>query len=213
MTGEPGERPETTDRLRRAVGGDGSAMEELFAEHRLRLRRMVDLRLDRRLVGRIDASDVVQETFLEAVQRLPDYVARPDMPFFLWLRFLTAQKVVDTHRHHLGVQARDAGREARPARPFPKADPESMTGIFLDTCTPPPAAAARNELRERLLATLNRMEPHDREILSLRHLEQLSNAEAARELGMDESAASKRYVRALTRMRAALGDLAAPRED
>ena len=195
----------TVERLKDALENGGSALEELFEQHRQRLQRMVDMRLDRRLRGRVDASDVLQETYVEALQRLPTYVARPDMPFFLWLRFLAAQKVLAMHRHHLGAQARDAAREVRPRRALPAADMDSMTDVLMDTATSPSARAMRTELRERLLATLERMEPHDREILSLRHLEQLSNAEAAHELGLDESAASKRYVRALRRLRGVLG--------
>jgi len=195
----------TIERLRRAAGGESEELDALFVHHRPRLLRMVELRLDQRLRTRVDASDVLQETFVEALRRLPDYVARPDMPFFLWLRFLAGQKVVALRRHHLGVQARDAQREQHAGTRPPRADPESMTAVLVDTHTSPSAAAMRDELREKLLATLERMEANDREILSLRHLEQLTNTEAARELGLDESTASKRYVRALAKLRAILG--------
>src|SRR5215471_10886777 len=101
-----------TDRLLREVA-QGSPQEwgVLLERHRVRLRRMIALRLDRRLQGRIDASDVIQEAFLEASARLPEYLQQPSMPFFLWLRFLTGQKLMELHRHHLGTQMRDAGRE------------------------------------------------------------------------------------------------------
>src|SRR4051812_32354157 len=102
---------ESADLLRRAAGGDTAALGELLAAHRRRLRRMVRLRMDPRLQGRVDPSDVLQETFLEAAQRLADYVRDPRMPFFLWLRFLTGQRLLTLRRRHLGTEARDAGRE------------------------------------------------------------------------------------------------------
>src|SRR5215470_12303922 len=103
--------PETQELLQAAAAGDRERWGSLLDRHRDRLRRMVALRLDRRLQGRVDASDVIQEAFLEASTRLPEYVQRPAMPFFLWLRFLTGQKMQELHRRHLGAQMRDAGRE------------------------------------------------------------------------------------------------------
>src|SRR5436305_7626476 len=108
---ESGNSAETDRLLQQAAQGDAREWGLLLERHRERLRRMVALRLDRRLQGRLDASDVIQEAFLEAATRLPDYVRQPTMPFFLWLRFLTGQKMLELHRHHLGTQMRDAGRE------------------------------------------------------------------------------------------------------
>src|SRR5947209_19681543 len=102
---------ETTRLIERAARGDQGAWERLLARHRDRLRRMVALRLDRRLQGRVDPSDVIQEASLDAVRRLPEYRAGPAMPFFLWLRFLTGQRLMEAHRRHLGAQARDAARD------------------------------------------------------------------------------------------------------
>src|SRR3989441_7734059 len=102
---------DTHQLLRRAAAGNQEGWAILLARHRARLRRMVALRLDQRLQGRIDASDVIQEAYLEASARLAEYVQQPTMPFFVWLRFLTGQKLVELHRHHLGAQMRDAGRE------------------------------------------------------------------------------------------------------
>ena len=102
---------DVADLLQRAAGKDEQAFQELFTRYRDRLKRMVQLRLSRRLQGRVDDSDVVQEACLEASRRLPEYVAEPGLPFYLWLRFLTGRKLQALHRHHLGVQARDAGRE------------------------------------------------------------------------------------------------------
>ncbi len=101
-----GNSSETNRVLEQAAQGDGQILGKLLARHQARLRRMVALRLDRRLQGRIDPSDVIQEAYVEASARLDDYLHNPDMPFFLWLRFLAGQKLVTLHRHHLGVRMR-----------------------------------------------------------------------------------------------------------
>src|SRR5689334_18117152 len=102
---------DSSELLRRAGQGDEQALGDLFDRHRDRLRRMVQLRLDRRLQGRIDPSDVLQETYLEVSRALAAYLREPSMPFFLWLRFLTGMKLQALHRRHLGTKLRDAGRE------------------------------------------------------------------------------------------------------
>jgi RNA polymerase sigma-70 factor (ECF subfamily) len=107
-----GNSDETDQLLQRAARGDRQGLGALLERHRKRLRSMVALRLDQRLQGRIDASDVLQEAFLEVAARLPDYLRQPPMPFFLWLRFLTGQKLLELHRHHFGAQMRDAGGRA-----------------------------------------------------------------------------------------------------
>ena len=199
--------------LRRAEGGDRDAMGEIFALHRTRLRRMVDLRLDRRLRDRVDASDVIQEASLEAWRRLPKFLEKRDMPLFLWLRFLTGQKILELHRHHVGAQKRDARREVRlHRRPLPGASSEALAHQLMGRRTAPSLAARRAEARILLQQALDGMDPADREILSLRHFEQLSNGEAAAELGLDESAASKRYTRALRKLRRILDVVPGMRE-
>src|SRR5438093_6245551 len=102
---------DASELFQRAREGDTGALGDLLAAHRERLRLMVRLRKDRRLQGRIDPSDVVQDAYLEAAERFPEYARESAMPFFLWLRFLTAQQLLVLHRRHLGTQARDAGRE------------------------------------------------------------------------------------------------------
>jgi RNA polymerase sigma-70 factor (ECF subfamily) len=190
------------DLLRRAGEGDQQALGLLLAHYRDRLRLMVSLRLDRRLQGRIDPSDVLQEAFLEATERLADYARAPDMPFFLWLRFLTAQKLLILHRRHLGTKARDAGREVSLYRgPLPEASSAALAAQLVGHTTTPSEAAMRAELQVRLQEALNRMEPLDREVLVLRHFEQLTNGETAQVLGLRESAASQRYARALLRLK------------
>jgi RNA polymerase sigma-70 factor (ECF subfamily) len=197
------ENSSQTDRLLQAAAqGDNDKWGALLTLHRERLRRMVALRLDRRLQGRIDASDVIQEAYLEASARLAEYLKQPPMPFFLWLRFLTSQKLLQLHRHHLGAQARDAGREVSLYRgALPGASSADLAAQLLGHSTRPSEAAIRAEMKIRLQEALNSMEPLDREVLALRHFEHLNNAETAQTLGIQESAASKRYLRALKKLK------------
>ncbi|MBI4612423.1 MAG: sigma-70 family RNA polymerase sigma factor [Planctomycetes bacterium] len=197
------ESPEVVERLRRE-GEEGLAA--IFQEHRPRLLRMVEARMDPRLRGRVDASDIVQEAYQDASRRLPEFLSRPDMRLFLWLRLLVGQRLFAAYRWHVQAQKRDARREvdcAPAARP--EASSASLSFLLAADVTSPSDAAARLETRERLRQRLEELDPLDREILSLRHFEDLSNDEAAAELGISKAAASKRYVRALERLREILG--------
>jgi RNA polymerase sigma-70 factor (ECF subfamily) len=181
---------------------------KLLERHRKRLRRMIALRLDLRLQGRLDASDVIQEAFLEATTRLPEYLRQPSMSFFLWLRFLTGQKRMELHRHHLGAQMRDAGREVSLYRgSLPATSSAALAAQLLGHDTRPSEAAIRAERKIRLQEALNSMDPLDREILALRHFEQLNNAETAQLLEIQEAAASKREFRALKKLKTILSGL------
>jgi len=198
----------TDDILLRAGAGDGSALGELFERHRARLRQMVQLRLDRRLSGRVDPEDVLQEAYLDLGRRFPEYAANPAVPFYLWLRSLTGQRLVDLHRRHLGAQMRDAGQEVSLFRgALPQASSVSLANQLLGRLTSPTQAAVRAELQLRLQEALNALDPLDREILVLRHFEELSNTEAAEVLGLQGSAASKRYIRAVRRLKDLARDL------
>jgi RNA polymerase sigma-70 factor, ECF subfamily len=199
---------DTVHLVQRARAGDPAALNELFARHRDRLRRMVQMRLDRRLQGRVDASDVIQDAYLEASRRLDDYLREPDMPLFLWLRFLVGERLLILHRQHLGAQMRDARREVSLYRAaLPEASSAALAAQLLGKLTSPSEAAVRAERLLRLQEAVNRLDPLDREVLSLRHFEQLSRAETAQMLGIEESAAAKRYIRALKRLKDTLADL------
>jgi RNA polymerase sigma-70 factor (ECF subfamily) len=191
-----------TERLRQAGQGDAQLLADLLAQNRGRLHRMVELRLDRRLQGRIDPSDVIQDAFIEASARLPDYLANPSMPFFVWLRFLVAQKLMILHRHHLATQARDARREVSLYQgSLPEASSAALARQLLGRLTSPSQAALRAERKLRLEAALNLMAAIDREVLLLRHFEELGNLETASVLGITPTAANNRYVRALKRLK------------
>jgi RNA polymerase sigma-70 factor (ECF subfamily) len=170
---------------------------------------MVALRLDFRLQGRVDPSDIIQEAFLEANERRAEYARDPEpMPLYLWLRFLVGQKIVENHRRHLGARARDAGREVSLyRRAMPEATSAAIAARLLGRLTSPSDAAVRAERKIRLQEALNRMDPIDREVLVLRHYEQLSNGEVALALGLEKSAASKRYARALVRLKEILASM------
>jgi RNA polymerase sigma-70 factor (ECF subfamily) len=198
----------THDLLDRIRQGDSQALADLFARHRERLRQMVRLRLDRRLQGRIDPSDVLQEAYLDISKRVGEYVANPTVPVFLWLRFLTGQKLLGLHRQHLGTQMRDAGQEVSLYRgALPQATSASLAAQLLGHLTSPTQAAARAEMQIRLQEALNAMDPVDREVLVLRHFEELSNNETAEVLGIQKSAASNRYIRALKRLKEILSTM------
>jgi RNA polymerase sigma-70 factor (ECF subfamily) len=199
---------ETLERIEDAAHGDREALSFLLEHYRDRLRRMVALRLDPRLLGRVDASDVIQEGYIEATRRLDEFGRDRSVSFYLWLRFLVAQQLSKEHRRHLGAQARDAGREVSLYRgPIPEASTAILAAQLLDKLTSPSEALMRVERKLRLQEALNSMDPTDREVLVLRHYEQLSNGEAAQVLGLDKSAASKRYTRALARLKEILSAL------
>lgn len=199
---------ETNRLLDRARAGDRVALNELLTRHRPRLRRMVDLRLDRRLQARIDASDVIQEAYAEVARRLDDYLSAPSYPLFLWLRLIVGERLLKLHRHHLGTQMRDAGMEVSIYRgALPEASSAALAALLLGKHTSPTQAAVRAERMIRLQEALNTLDAIDREVLSLRHFEEMSLAETALSLGIEESAAAKRYIRALKRLKATLAGM------
>jgi RNA polymerase sigma-70 factor (ECF subfamily) len=203
-----GNSSETDKLLESLATGDREVWGDLLARHRQRLRSMVALRLDPRLQGRIDPSDVIQEAFLTASVQLDEYLKKPSMPFFLWLRAITGQKMLALHRHHLGKKIRDAGREvALYNRAIPEASSAALAAQLLGHETRPSQAAMRAELETRVHEALGAMDPIDREVLVLRHFEQLSNTEVAHVLEIRESAASKRYIRALRRLKEVLKEI------
>ncbi len=175
---------------------------EIFQQNRERLRQLIRLRLHPRLQGRLDESDVVQDSFVDANRRFAEYTANPSVPLFLWVRSLTLQRLVDLQRLHLGAKMRDAGREiSLHSGPLPEASSLSLAAQLVGQMTSVSQAAIRAETQVRVQAALNLMDPIDREVLALRHFEMLTNEEVAQVLGLKKSAASNRYIRALRRMK------------
>jgi RNA polymerase sigma-70 factor (ECF subfamily) len=201
---------ETQDLLDR-VQADASAVEELWERHRPALRRMIGLRLDQVVSRRVDASDVVQDVLLKANQRLGEYLRNPSMPFHLWLRQIARDHVIDAHRRHRQAAKRTIDRERalRTCTAGGADDDRSSLDLaaqLRDPALTPAAEALRHELQGRFQAALARLDEDDREIILLRHFEQLSNSEAAQALGLSEAAAGMRHLRALRRLRALLAE-------
>ncbi len=204
----PDDSSHTAHLLQRASAGDEQALADLFELYRPRLARMVQLRMDRRLQGRVDPSDILQEAFIELARRLPDHVRQPDLPFFLWLRLVTGQRLLQVHRRHLGTAMRDAGRDLTLyAGALPEATSMSLAANLLGHLPTASQAAIRVELQLQLQDVLNSMKPIDREVLALRHFEELTNNEVATTLGISKAAASRRYVQALRRLRKVLATI------
>jgi RNA polymerase sigma-70 factor (ECF subfamily) len=191
--------------IKRAMRGDRAAADALFARYRQRLKQMIQLRLHRALSSRVDASDVLQEAYLDAAARLDDFLASDNSSFYLWLRRITYHKIIDVHRRHLGAQARDARMEISLHRgPLPCVSSMSLAAQLLGRFTSPSDAAVKAEMRLAIQKALNQLDELDREVLALRHFEQLTNAQVAAELELEPSTASKRYRRALKRMQETL---------
>ena len=192
----------------RVRSGDERILSEHFERQRSRLVRMVELRLDPSLRPRLDPADVVQEAWLEVARRFPQWREDDSLPFPVWLRLVAGQTLAKAHRRHLAAHLRDALREAPVAENRLNVSASSFADAFVASATSPTQAVQREELRARVLAALQELDEVDREIVALRHFEGLSNEEAAAELAIEPAAASKRFTRALVRLRPALGNLA-----
>jgi RNA polymerase sigma-70 factor (ECF subfamily) len=198
---------ETEELLADAGRGRTEAVNALLDRHREALRKLVQLRLDRAIARRVDASDIVQDVLLEANQRLADYLADPRMPFHLWLRHLAKDRLIEMHRQHRGAQRRSLDRE-QPLAGTAAADQSSfdLIGQLADQELTPAAANIRRELEARFLTAIDQLDDDDRDIILMRHFEQLGNAEAATALSLSPAAAGMRHLRALRKLRTILGD-------
>jgi RNA polymerase sigma-70 factor, ECF subfamily len=196
---------ETVRVLERLRAGDPSALADVFEQHRDRLRKMVEIRMDARLHGKIDASDVLQDSFLDIAKRVESYVNEPRLPVFLWLRRVVGDRLALYHRRHLGTGMRDAGREVSLYRdPLPLASSAALASMLLGQMTSPSNAAIRAERILLVQEAVNALDPLDREVVALRHFEQLTRAEAAVVLGISEVAGAKRYIRAFKKLKTIL---------
>lgn len=194
------------DLLKRFEEGEASALGSLFDLHRDRLWRMVCFRLDPRLTGRIDADDILQEAFVNVSKGISSY-EQDGKSFYVWLRLVVLQTMVDVHRHHLGVQKRDIRREVTKRPTNPEATSVSLIRHLVGKISTPSQIARKAESLRQLEEGLEQMEPIDQEVLALRHFEELKNREVSEILGIDEKAASIRYVRALARLRSVLAKM------
>lgn len=195
---------DTQELIEQARQGKPEAVEQLLARYREPVRRMVGLRLDRAIAARIDASDVVQDVLLEASKRLNDYLRNPSMPFHLWLRCLARDHLIDAHRRHRKAQRRTVDREQSLRPAWNDRSSIELIGQLIDREVTPASAAIRQELESRFQEVLEQLDEDDREIILMRHFEQMSNQEVAEALELSEAAAGMRHLRALRRLRALL---------
>lgn len=187
------------------IHGNRQALARLFDHYRERLWRIINFRIDQRLQGRVDPDDVLQEAYMAAEQRIEHFLHDSPQGFFIWLRLLCNQTLIDVHRRHLGTQARDAGRDRSLQSGWTSQSTSfSLSFRLLGHMTSPSQAVVRQELSEQLNLALSSMGELDREVLALRHFEELTNSETARILGLTEQAASARYVRAVARLKKVL---------
>lgn len=199
---------ETQELIAAARHGNAEATGRLLQRHRSSLRKLIDLRLDPAVRQRLDASDIVQEVLIEANRRIGDYLADPKMPFHLWLRAMAKDRIIDAHRRHRVAARRSVDREQ------PLAARPSLNESTVDLATrlqghemTPATAATWQELNRRFQAACDQLDEQDREIIFMRHFEQLSNGDVATALHLSPQAASMRYLRAMRRLRSKLDDV------
>lgn len=193
---------EELDLIRRAAAGDEAAQNQLFSAHHDRLQRMIRLRMDRRIQGRIDSADVLQEAYIDVFRSLPRYLEDPSSSFFVWLRNVVGLKLAEVHRRHISTEKRDARRDVSIYRgALPAVNSISLAAQLLGQLTSPSQGVVKTEMRIRLQEVLDGLDDTDREVIALRHFEHLNSQEVADVLGMSKSGASSRYIRALQRLK------------
>jgi len=197
----------TEELLAGAREGDPDAINRLMDRHRDALRRLIQMRLDKRIQRRVDVSDIVQDVLIEANRRLTRYLDDPKMPFHLWLRHMARDRIIDAHRRHRASAKRSIDREQPLTAPSsPDRSSMELAAQICDRELTPAAEATMRELARRFEAAIEELDERDREVVMMRHFEHLTNQEVATALGLSEPAASMRYLRALRRLRAMLAE-------
>ena len=194
------------DLIQKAQNGDLEALAQVFEINRERLKRMIRMRMSERVRPRVAVSDVLQEAYVDLAQQLGNYAKDPKLPFFLWMRRVTGLRLAKVHREHLGQQIRDANRDRRLDVAMPDASAVYMANQLAGQFTTVSEKAMRNENELRMQAAIEQVSETDREILAMRHVEQLTNSEIAVLLEISESAATNRYVRAIRKLKDAMGE-------
>jgi RNA polymerase sigma-70 factor (ECF subfamily) len=196
---------ETQELLQSAKRGNDDAVNNLLERHRNAIRKMVQMRMDKAVAGRVDASDIVQDVMLDASQRLSEFIQKSPMPFHLWLRQLAKDRLIDAHRKHRGAQRRSVDKEQRLNVQYADQSSLNLAAQLQDYELTPAAATLRKELEQRFLQALDQLEDDDREIIIMRHQEHLSNSDVALALDLSAAAAGMRYLRAIRKVRDVLG--------
>ena len=196
------EQQQTEILLKQAVDGDDAAVNQLLDRHRNSLRQLIRMRLDQKIQKRIDVSDVLQDVLIEANRRLTRYLNDPVMPFHLWLRQIARDRIIDAHRRHRVSAKRSVDREQQMVAPRGY-DQSSihLASLLGDQQLTPAAAALQKEMARKVEAAISELDPKDCEIIVMRHYEHLTNQEISQALGLNEPAASMRYMRAIRRLK------------
>jgi RNA polymerase sigma-70 factor (ECF subfamily) len=189
---------DTHELLDEAAAGNRQATQSLFATHRDRLRRMVEINLDRRVCGRVDPSDVVQDALAQAHRQLSKYLETKPITFYSWLRQIAWEQLEKTHRRHLMTECRSVTREEFNV---PSDSVYELVNRVVAAGSSPSRHVEQAELRRRAREAIAELSPQDRQVLVLRHLEQLSMREIAEATGATEAAVKMRHLRALERLR------------
>jgi RNA polymerase sigma-70 factor (ECF subfamily) len=184
--------------VRLSQQGDREAFAQLCELRRQQLVEEVNRKIDKRLLPRVDASDVIQEVFWDANRRLGEVIGN-DVSLLAWMRFLCNQKLVDMHRTHMASKKRSINREV--PRFGNSTGVGSLAERLIDGMTSPSMRFQKDEVVEKVKVMLNELSPIDREIIVMRHYHSMSNKEVAESLGLSINAASNRYVRALKRFK------------
>jgi len=196
----PLKSPDTDELLRRTSHGSAAARDQLLMRHRNRLRKLIAYHMDRRLAARVDPSDVVQDVLIEAARKLPEFMEERPLPFYPWLRQIACDRLIELHRQHVQAQKRSVRREEPGALALPDESLAELASRLVTSATSPSQRLLRKEIQERIRAALKRLPGRDREVLEIRHLEQLSVAETAAVLGISQAAVKTRHLRALQRL-------------
>ncbi|MCA9212203.1 MAG: sigma-70 family RNA polymerase sigma factor [Planctomycetales bacterium] len=191
--------------LDRMQNGDLQACDQLLERHRRRLRKMIQIRLDTRLVARVDPSDIVQDTMAEAAKRLPRFAQERPIPFYAWLRQLAAERLIQVNRQHLKAQGRAVSREV--SSDCVDNSRGELIRFLASRSGTPSEILQRKETRRQVQLGIDRLSAIDREVLVLRYVEQLSVQEAAAVLEITVNAFTQRHFRALKRLQSVLHNL------
>jgi len=206
-SGDSGLNDDTERLIRLAGSGDCEASAALFSRFRNRVKRVVQLRLHKKLQGRLDGSDIVQDALLVAASKLPQYVQDPQLPFYLWLRQIACWRIAEVHRQHLGTAKRDPRREVYLGQQdLEDLDTASLAEALLAKGPSVAEQVAVSEQRNRLEKSLLQLSSLDRELIALKHFEQLTITEMSLVLNIPRATIGRKYLKALTRLRILLGD-------
>lgn len=202
MSDRPADSAETAQLLEQIAAGDPAAVGVLLDRHRGPVREFLEHRVCPRLRARLDPSDLVQETQLDAGRRLADFLARRPMPFRVWLLKTAYQHLLMARRRHLGADRRAAGRE----EPLPEASSGGLADRLAGQVSSPSRRLERAERVAQVRRALVLLSDEDREVLLMRTYEDLSYEAIAAVLDVTPAAARQRHGRALRRLSRLLTD-------